>query len=85
VGQRSAGIAVGRALGRGLDDVQVVQDIVKGALVWEAFEQGSYCVFRGHDNPTQEGSDPSIRPGETESKLFVRRFSPHVPKRKDDI
>ena len=72
MGECSAGIAIGNAPGGGLNDVQVVQDIVKAALVWQALEQGSYCIFCGHDNPTHQGIDPSIRPGETESKLFVR-------------
>jgi hypothetical protein len=51
MGECSAGIAIGNASGCGLNDVQVVQDVVKAAVVWQPVEKGSNCVFRGHNNP----------------------------------
>jgi len=51
MGECSAGIAIGNASGCGLNDVQVVQDVVKAAVVWQPVEKGSNCVFHGHNNP----------------------------------
>ncbi len=49
MGERSAGIGIGDTSRRGLQDIQVVQDVVQTAIVGKPIQKGPNGIFGGHD------------------------------------
>ncbi len=44
-----------------IEDIQMVENVLQGAIVWEAFEKRPNRCFRSHDGPYESVDTSKIR------------------------